>query len=73
MVDQLLAFDGVTLVEDVFVDRPRRAHAAFSGNFLQHLAQLVLLLGGRIGSQGQGEQQAQGRGDEAQHGFLLVR
>ncbi|MCY1458714.1 hypothetical protein D9M71_761190 [compost metagenome] len=73
VIDQLFAFDGVALVEDVFVDRPRRAHAALLGNFLQHLAQLVFLLGRSICRQWQGEQQAQGRGDETQHESLLVR
>ncbi|MNV78100.1 hypothetical protein D3C71_1715700 [compost metagenome] len=73
VVDQRLAFDGVPLVEDVFVDGTGGADAAFLGDLLQHGAQLVLLLGSRLGRQRQGEQQAQGRDDKTQHGTLLVR
>ena len=40
---------------------------------LQQLVQLELLLGGSLGCQWQGEQQAQGRDDKTQHGSLLVR
>ncbi|MNI98922.1 hypothetical protein D3C73_1578710 [compost metagenome] len=73
MVHQCLAFNGITLVEDIFVDGSRGADAAFLGDLFQHLVQLELLLGRCLGCQWQGEQQAQGRDDKAQHESLLVR
>ncbi|MNP70261.1 hypothetical protein D3C76_1664750 [compost metagenome] len=73
VVDQRLAFNGVALVQNVFIDGARGADAAFLGDFLQHLVQLELLLGSCLGGEGQCEQQAQGRDDKTQHESLLVR
>lgn len=50
VVDQLVVLYGVTLVEDVFVDRSRRADVAFAGYLIEQLAQLLFLQRGGMGN-----------------------
>ncbi|KTC34523.1 hypothetical protein AO265_00185 [Pseudomonas sp. ABAC61] len=73
VVDQLLALNGITLVENVLVDFPGSADAAVRRNLLQHLAQFELLQRCSLGTQGQGQQKGDGRNGKAQHETLLVQ
>ena len=70
VVDQLVVLYGVTLVEDVFVDRSRRADVAFAGYLIEQLAQLLFLQRGGMGN-GQGEAQGE-QGGQTIHGGLLM-
>ncbi|MNP63665.1 hypothetical protein D3C76_1590910 [compost metagenome] len=73
MVDQLGAFDGIALVENVFADRPRRTDATFLGNVLQHLVQFEFFQRSSLSAEGRRQQNGNGRDDKAQHETLLVQ
>ena len=52
VIDQFMAINGVALIQEVFVDGPWGTDAALFGDLFQHLAQFILLIGGRLGSRG---------------------
>ncbi|MNJ69522.1 hypothetical protein D3C77_658800 [compost metagenome] len=70
VIHQLVSFHRVALVEDVLVDCAGRAGAALLGDFLEHVAQLIVLERCGLGKERQGR--AEGDGGEAQHVDLLT-
>ena len=73
VVDQHIAFGGVALIENVFVDRPWRADAALGGDVAQLSVEILLTQGRSLSAEGRRQQNGSGGNDKAQHETLLVQ
>jgi hypothetical protein len=73
MVDQRIAFDGVALIKDVFVDRPWSANTALCGDVSQLSVEILLTQGRSLSAERRRQQNGSGGNDKAQHETLLVQ